>query len=126
MELSCARVDAGIRLTQVGDALADGCKGLRYCTSCDRFIFAAVASVSDGVDKEVADPKFLVAQALTEGAGYVLFVAELDPVAKGGGLSVAVSGGVGFADELESRFEISLEVDSCRGRTSRQGLCCGY
>ena len=105
-------------MTQVGDALADGCKGLRYCTSCDRFIFAAVASVSDGVDKEVAEPKFLVAQALTEGAGCVLFVAELDPVAKGGGLSVAESGGVGFANELESRFEISLEVDSGGGWTS--------
>ena len=126
MELSSARVDAGIRWTQVGNALADGCKGFRYCTSCDRFIFAAMAAVSDGVDKEVAEPKFLVAQALTEGAGHVLFVAELDPVAKGGRLSVAVSGGVGFADELESRFEISLEIDSLGGGTSCQGLCCGY
>ena len=126
MELSCARVDAGIRWTQVGDALADGCKGFRYCTSCDRFIFAAVASVSDGVDEEIAEPKFLVAQALTEGAGHVLFMTELDPVAKGGGLSVAMLGGVGFADELESRFEISLEIDSLSGGTSCQGLCCGY
>ena len=126
MELSCARVNAGIRWTQVGDALADGCKGFRYCTSCDRFIFAAVASVSDGVDKEGAEPKFLVAQALTERAGYVLFMAELDPVAEGGGLSVAVLGGVGFADELESRFEISLEIDSLGGGTSSQGLYYEY
>ena len=120
------RVDAGIRWTQVGDALADGCKGFRYCTSCDRFIFAAVASVSEGVDEEVADPKFLVVQELTEGAGDVLLVAELDPVAKGGGLSVAMLGGVGFANEAESRYEISLEVNSCGGWTSCQGLCCGY
>ena len=85
-----------------------------------------MASVSDGVDEEVAEPKFLVARELTEGAGDVVLLAELDPVSKGGGLSVAVLRGVGFADELESRFEISLEIDSLGGGTSCQGLCCGY
>ena len=86
MELSCSYVVAWIRLTQVLDPLADGRKGFRYCTSCDRVVFAAVASVADSVDEEIAKPKFRVAQELTEGAGDRLLMAELDPVAEGGGL----------------------------------------
>ena len=86
MELSCSHVVAWIRLTQVLYPLADGRKGFRYCTSCNRVVFAAVASVADPVHEEVAEPKFRVAQELTEGAGDRLLVAELDPVTEGGGL----------------------------------------
>ena len=126
MELSCSSIVAGIRLTQVLCPQADGRKGLRCCTSCNRLVFAAMASVADSVDEEVAEPKFRVAQELTEGAGDRLLVAELDPVAEGGGLRVAVASGVGLAREGESRFEISLEVEAGGGWSSCHGLCCGY
>ena len=106
--------------------LADGRKGFRYCTSCDRVVFAAMPSVADATDEQAAEPKFRVAQELTEGAGDRLLVAELDPVAEGGGLCAPVASGVGLACEGESRFEISLEVDSGGGWSSCHGLCCGY
>ena len=86
MELSCSSVVAWIWLTQVLYPQADGRKGLRHCTSCDRLVFAAMASVADSADEEVAEPKFWVAHELTEGAGNGLLMAELNPVAKGGGL----------------------------------------
>ena len=125
MELACSKVVAGIWLTQVLYPRAHGRKGLRHCTSCDRFTFASLSAVADAIDKEVAKPKFRIAQVLTEGAGDGLLVAELEPVSESRGLGVAVARGVGEAREGESRFEISLEIESGGGCTSCHGLCCG-
>ena len=36
MVLSCDKVDSGIRLTQVGNLLADGCDGVARRTVADR------------------------------------------------------------------------------------------
>ena len=126
MELSCSKVAAGIRLTQVLCPQAHGRKGFRHCTSCDRFTFASLSSIADATDEEAAKPKFRIAQVLTEGAGDGLLVAELEPVSESRGLGVAVARGVGEAREGESRFEISLEIESGGGCASCHGLCCGY
>jgi len=126
MEFACANVAPGIGLTQVGNPLANAREGFSHCVSCHRFVFATVPSVSQGIDEHVAVAQFLVAQAMSEGAGDALLEAKGDPVAEGGGLGVPVLGGVGLAGELESRFEISLETSLGGGWTSCQGLCCGH
>ena len=69
-------------MTQAGDPLADGHEGFSHCVSDHRFVLAAVASVTHGMDKQVAVAKFWVAQVFSEGAGDALLVAELDPVSK--------------------------------------------
>ena len=86
MELSCLCIASRIWLTQVLHPRANCRKGLRHCTSCDRLVFATMASVADSTDKEAAESKFRIAQELTEGVGDGLLMTEFDPVAEGGGL----------------------------------------
>ena len=103
MELGCSEVAAGIQLIQAGHLLADGREGLSHSTSCHRFVLAAILSVAEGTDEHTAVAQFWVAQALSEGAGDALLVAERDPVTKGC-FSVSVLGGVGLTGKLESRL----------------------
>ena len=124
MELGCAQVAAWIWLTHAGDPRADGREGFRHCVSNHRFVLASFSSAAHSTDEQVAAGEFWVTQVFSEGAGDALFVAELCPVSKCGGLGVSVLRGVGLAGKLESRFEISLESKSGSRCTSCQGLCC--
>ena len=67
-------------MTQAGDPLADGREAFSHCISDHRFVLAAFASVTHGVDKQAAVAEFWVAQVFSEGAGDALLVAERDPV----------------------------------------------
>ena len=57
---------SGIRLTQVGDPLADGSEGLTHCASADRVVGRSGLSVLDAIDEEEAELCFL-ARDITEG-----------------------------------------------------------
>ena len=69
-------------MTRAGDPLADGREGFSHFISKRRFVLAAIASVTHGMDKQAAAAKFWVAQVCSEGAGDALLVAELDPMSK--------------------------------------------
>ena len=76
MELGCASFQAGIRVTQSGDALADGLESTSHCVSSDRVVGLALSSVAEAKDEEVGKSRFLTrdsteAGVLSQAAGEV-------------------------------------------------------
>ena len=82
MEVCCVRDEAGIRLTQVGDPLADGLEGFTHCVRADRVVGRAGLAVLESVDKEESDLS-LLARDITEGWTLADGGAEVDPTAEG-------------------------------------------
>ena len=86
-------------------------------------ILAALGSVAHGVDKKVSQAGFGIADS-TEGRGDSEFLAEGEPVPKGGGLRGSVLGGVGLGGDVESKPEISFKECLLFRWTRRQGCGC--
>ena len=131
MVLSCDRVDSGIRLTQVGDPLADGRDGFAHRSSSDRFVLLSEATVAVAVDEEAGESLIALGDAvvvgdITEGDVVAEAVTEGLPVAHDAGASSAGLRGGGSSGESKRRAEISGEATSGGRGTSRQGFGCGY
>ena len=115
---------AGIRLVQVGDALAHCQWGLIHCVSSDRVRGGSRAEVSGATDEQVADTDFL--WHFTEGAGDSDPLAELCPASEVSGFGSSVFSGSGLAGASKSSAEVSEETISGGRVCSTQGLSCGW
>ena len=114
-----------VRLTQVGDPLSHGEKGLIHCVSADRVTGLAGLTVSEAEDQEVAKARLVVGQR-TEGRMLSVVGAEGRPELEdlvGGSLSLGSGASVG---NLERSSEIRCKLTAAGRWSSCQPLGCGY
>ena len=121
---SCDRVDSGIRLTQVGDPLADGRDGVAHCSRSDRLVALSGASVAEAVDEEAGELSVGFGD-VTEGEVAAEAVTEGLPVAHDPGVRLSGLRGDGSRGESKRSTEISGEANSGGSGTSRHALACG-
>ena len=96
---------AGIRLTQVGDALTHRLEGVSDRITSD----IVVGAVAVAEDKEVAEAVFS-ATDISEGSGMPVLAAKGFPLAEVSGVGFACFAGVGAGGELQSKAEVSAEA----------------
>jgi len=119
-----ANLVAGIPLTQVGNALADGRERFTNCIRPDGFILLAEAAISPAEDKEVSELG-LLARDITEVRGFGEFITELAPEAKDFIFGLSSFGSGSSGGDFESRAEFSVESVSGFRVSKRQGVSCG-
>lgn len=96
---------AGIRLTQVGDALTHRLEGVSDRITSD----IVVGAVAVAEDKEVAEAVFSTTD-IREGSGTLVLAAKGFPLAEVSGVGFACFAGVGAGGELQSKADISAEA----------------
>lgn len=96
---------AGIRLTQVGDALTHRLEGVSDRITSD----IVVGAVAVAKDKEVAEA-VLSTTDISEGSRMPVLVAKGFPLAEVSGVGFACFAGVGAGGELQSEAEVSAEA----------------
>ena len=115
--------EAGIRFTQVGDALSDRGNGLLNAISADRVTGAFTGFEPHEVDEEAHEA--LVGSHVTEGVGHAEVCAPRPSVLKMALLVLAGLAGGGGAGGSQHSMKHIRETVSLLGRASRHGSDCG-
>ena len=115
---------AGIRFTQVGDALSDRGNGLLNAISADRVTGAFTDFEPHEVDEEAHE--VLIGSHVTEGVGHAEVNAPGPSVLKVALLVLAGLAGGGGAGGSQRSMKHIRETVSVLGRASRHGLNCGW
>ena len=120
----CGDRFSGIRLTQVGDPLADGQESFVHGISSDRLAGLAILAEPDAEDEEIAELVFL-ATDITEGRGDVVLRAEEFPESEDGVFACTSRCNCRGLGNSQRNAEIRREASPDGRWSSFQGSRCG-